>query len=67
MNRRNAVPLLQRQKTVLVDRGYDAEAIMDSSKVVYVEVDLGQPRLGLKQHLYEEVSIIHVIVSLIRD
>ena len=67
LNRRNAVPLLQRQKTVLGDRGYDVEAIMGSSKVVYAEADLGQPSLGLEQHLYEEVSTIHVIASLIRD
>ncbi|KAI0691830.1 hypothetical protein BC835DRAFT_1278821 [Cytidiella melzeri] len=62
INRKGRYPLRERQREVLVDRGYAADTILDLSKIVLVEADLSQSRLGLSQELYAEAnSVTHII------
>lgn len=54
VNRKGQDSLVDRQRAVLEDRGHDTHSILTSSKVVFVETELGDA-LGLPPHLYEEV------------
>ncbi|KAI0759162.1 hypothetical protein BC629DRAFT_1584384 [Irpex lacteus] len=56
VNRKGKSSLKERQQKALLDKGYDADAIVDSSKVVLLEADLAQPLISLPSELYEEVS-----------
>lgn len=56
LNRTGKTTLRERQRDVLLARGYDADATIDSSKVALLEADLIQPTLGLPQITYDEVS-----------
>ena len=58
LNRTGKRRLEERQRESLRDRGYDAEAILQSSKVVLLEADLAQPMLGLSENIYTEVRAI---------
>ncbi|KAJ3532133.1 hypothetical protein NM688_g7469 [Phlebia brevispora] len=62
MNRKGAEPILPRQRAVLKDRGLDADAILDSTKVVLLETSLGD-HLGLPLDVIEELrsSLTHII------
>ena len=55
-NRKGKRPLRERQRDLLLDRGYPADSILDSFKVVLLEGDLAQPNIGLSQELYTEVG-----------
>jgi FlaA1/EpsC-like NDP-sugar epimerase len=54
-NRRGTTTLAARQKKALEDRGMDPN-LVDSQKVVLVEADLAQPKLGVNDELFEKVS-----------
>ena len=62
-NRRS---LGERQRDALLDRGYRAGAILRSSKVVLLEVDLLRPNFGLSQDLYDEVSVVWFVLVKLR-
>ena len=55
-NRKGKRPLRERQRDLLLDRGYPADSILDSLKVVLLEGDLAQSNIGLSQELYNEVG-----------
>lgn len=57
LNRKGSTTLRERQGDVLSDRGYDADEIIGSSKVVLLEADLTQSTFGLLDTTYKEVSI----------
>ncbi|KAI0337841.1 NAD(P)-binding protein [Trametopsis cervina] len=65
VNRKGREPLFDRQHAILLDRGYDADAIMNSPKVSLLEADLREPHFGLSQELYNEIrdSTTHIIHS----
>lgn len=56
INRTGKQALVDRQRMELSRRGYDAQKIMDSGKVVLVEAAIEDEHLGLPDDLYEEVS-----------
>ncbi|TCD61585.1 hypothetical protein EIP91_008188 [Steccherinum ochraceum] len=64
LNRRSptGVPLVQRQTEALVEAGYDAKRVLASPKVVMLESNMHEERLGLPLKLYEEIrrSITHI-------
>lgn len=62
VNRRSETSLEKRQKQVLVDRGYDAERILQS-KVVLIEADMEADRFGLEPELYDEVEYCKLDMS----
>jgi hypothetical protein len=49
---------IQRQKKLFQDRGLPA-ALLDSGKVVFVQIDLSKPDLGLSADKYNEVRFKH--------
>lgn len=55
LNRKASTPLHERQKAILDERGYDAQSILSSPKVVLLESDMEQDRLGLSAELYHTV------------
>lgn len=57
LNRKGSTALRERQRDVLSDRGYDADGIIGSSKVVLLEADLTQSTFGLPDTTCKEVSI----------
>jgi len=61
-NRENSTPLDTRQRIALKERGLDP-SVVDSPKVVLLEGNVSQQKLGLPDDLYEELrtSITHVI------
>lgn len=63
VNRKGEGSLESRQKSVLEERGIDVERVLTSSKVKYVEIDLGD-HLGFDEVLLEEVSSADVPVLL---
>lgn len=63
LNRRRDVPLAERQRGVLVERGYDADRILGSDKVVLIETSLEEERLGLQPAVYDEVPCSAAIQS----
>lgn len=56
VNRKSQTPLVQRQRVSLRERGYDAEAITASPKLVLLEAAVEEEKLGLPDGLYQEVS-----------
>lgn len=56
VNRAGSVPILQWQQDVLDERGFDGAAIVGSSKIVLIEARTEEKRLGLAEHIYDEVS-----------
>lgn len=56
VNRKSPVPLAERQRISLQERGYDAKAIMASPKLVLLETAVEEDKIGLPEGLYEEVS-----------
>lgn len=60
MNRRNldGISMAQRHKSSFQDKGLDAsklEEAVSTGRVVYLEVELGEPKLGLPDATYEQV------------
>lgn len=55
LNRKASKNLLDRQVAALQERGVD-QCIATSSKVVLVEIDLGEERMGLSSETFEEVN-----------
>jgi hypothetical protein len=56
VNRRGELPLVERQSKSLSERGHDATAIIESSRIVFLEADLSTHMLGLPHEIYEEVN-----------
>ena len=56
VNRKSGMSLAERQKQALADRGYDAERIVKSEKVVFVDTNMDSDRFGLQPDLYQEVN-----------
>ena len=56
VNRKSGMSLAERQKQALADRGYDAERIVKSEKVVFVDTNMDGDRFGLQPDLYDEVN-----------
>lgn len=54
VNRKSDTSLIERQKLVLQQRGYDAD-IVNSPKVVLLEANLSETELGFPKTLYQEV------------
>ncbi|EKM51198.1 uncharacterized protein PHACADRAFT_103930 [Phanerochaete carnosa HHB-10118-sp] len=63
VNRKGLQSLEERQKHVLAERGYDAERIVKSRKVAFIDTDTSSDKLGLQNNIYEEVrsSITHIL------
>ncbi|KZT07586.1 acetyl-CoA synthetase-like protein [Laetiporus sulphureus 93-53] len=59
---RNQIPLFERQKAALADRGLDA-SILNTPKVVLLEGELAQPYWGLPEETYDELhrTVTHII------
>ena len=59
---RDKLPLRERQRLALVDRGLDA-SVLESDKVVLLEGELTKPHFGIKEKVYEELrrSVTHII------
>jgi nucleoside-diphosphate-sugar epimerase len=55
VNRKGVLPLIERQREALADKGYDTDSVINSLKVTFVETDLAQDMLGLPQSIYDEV------------
>lgn len=55
VNRKSSTPIAERQKAILEELGYNADEIVSSPKVVFVETDVEADRLGLPDDTYEEV------------
>ncbi|CAL1699337.1 unnamed protein product [Somion occarium] len=62
LNRKSEVPLKERQKLILRDRGLE-ENTADLEKVTLLETDLGKDKLDLSQDVFEEIrnSVTHII------
>ncbi|KZT73709.1 acetyl-CoA synthetase-like protein [Daedalea quercina L-15889] len=56
------LPLRERQRSALVDRGLDA-SVLDSDKVVLLEGDLTKTHFGVGEAVYEQLrrSVTHII------
>ena len=57
VNRKSKVALVERQRSTLHDRGYNAQAILENGKVVLVEAATEEPQLGVSSELYGEVRV----------
>ncbi|KAI0734153.1 hypothetical protein C8Q72DRAFT_770789 [Fomitopsis betulina] len=59
---RDQLPLRERQRSALIDRGLDA-GVLDSEKVVLLEGEIVEPRFGMGEKVYEELrqSVTHII------
>lgn len=55
VNRHGGAPLAERQRQVLIQRGYDADRVMSSDKVILVETDMDGDNFGFSPDLYDEV------------
>lgn len=60
VNRKSQVPLAERQRSSLQERGYDSDVIMTSPKLVLLETAVEDERLGLPNAQYEEVGLTSV-------
>ncbi|EKM52740.1 uncharacterized protein PHACADRAFT_198789 [Phanerochaete carnosa HHB-10118-sp] len=62
-NRKGPQSLEERQRQVLAERGYDAERIVKSGKVVFIDADTSGDKLGLQMDSYEKVrtSVTHIL------
>lgn len=56
VNRKGGMSLEERQRQVLGQRGYDANRVLNSEKVVFVETNMDADGFGLSSRLYEEVK-----------
>lgn len=56
VNRKSATPIEGRQRAILDEQGYNAEEILNSNKVVFVDSNLDGEYLDLPLDLYEQVS-----------
>ena len=56
VNRKSGTSLAERQKQALAYRGYDAERIVKSEKVVFVDTNMDSDSFGLQPDLYQEVN-----------
>lgn len=63
MNRKGDVSVKERQREILLDRGYDAEGVMNSSKVTFVEVEVEKEDLGLTHDAYEKVRVLWASIT----
>ncbi|THH32751.1 hypothetical protein EUX98_g1456 [Antrodiella citrinella] len=65
VNRRSptGVPLLQRQMEAVAEAGFDAQEVLSSPKIVLLETNLPEERIGLSDELVEEIrnSVTHII------
>ena len=59
---RDQLPLRERQRSALLDRGLDA-GVLESDKVVLLEGELPKPCFGVGEKMYEELrrSVTHII------
>lgn len=59
---RDQLPLRERQRSALIDRGLDA-SVLESDKVVLLEGELPKPHFGVGEKVYEELrrSVTHII------
>ncbi|KAH8105214.1 male sterility protein-domain-containing protein [Cristinia sonorae] len=64
LNRRSptGVPLVRRQMDAMAEAGFEASKLVRSPKVVLLETDLPDDRLGLSDEVYEEIrtSVTHI-------
>lgn len=56
VNRKSSTPIEGRQRAILDEQGYNAEEILSSNKVVFVDSNLDSEYLDLPLDLYEQVS-----------
>ena len=56
VNRKTGGSLEARQRRVLVERGYDADHILGSGKVILVDANMDGENFGIAKRLYEEVA-----------
>ncbi|TFY54516.1 hypothetical protein EVJ58_g8816 [Rhodofomes roseus] len=59
---KDQLPLRERQRSALIDRGLDA-SVLESEKVVLLEGDLAKAHFGVGEKVYEELrrSVTHII------
>jgi hypothetical protein len=57
VRRKGQGSLVNAQKSALIDRGLDSEAILVSKKLHLLEADVTLPRFALPEDVYDEVSL----------
>ena len=58
INRKGQGSIVDRQRAVLQERGFDDRAILSSPKVVLMQTDMDEENLGLPSEVFDEVRIL---------